>query len=184
MKKRLFLCGVMAGWITYLMRKTERAALPSGESFIYPGTDLKAKPGDLLFTPIGKSESKYVGHVGIVNGENKVVHSVPSGLVTDSLDRYFRKFRSISIYSPKDEKTGEDTAHYLESLVSKYPSAKYRIFTPLERIDHEQYCTKIVWQAYFYGAGVNLGGLSGKARGIHPKILKDKRNLVRKVKHI
>ncbi len=185
MRKRLVLLGLIAGIITFLARpKTKRAPFPSGALTIYPGTNLESKPGDLLFTPIGKSESKFVGHVGIVNFNKEVVHSIPNGLVTDSLKEYFQKFRLISVYSPINEKIGEDAAHYLEALVEKHPTAQYRIFTPLGAAAHEQYCTKIVWQSYYYGAGINLGEFSGQAKGIHPEFLKDSRYLERKAKNL
>lgn len=185
MRKGLLGLGLVATFFSYITRpKKKRPPISNGERNIYPGTDLQAKPGDLLFTPIGKSESKFVGHVGIVNHKYEVVHSVPSGLIADSLNEYFHKFRYISVYSPIDPLSGVDAAHYVEALVDKHPSAQYRIFTSLGESHHEQYCTKIVWQAYYYGAGINLGHFSGMAKGIHPEFLKDDRYLKRKAKKL
>ncbi len=185
MRKGLLLLGLITTITTFIARPhKKRAPLPSGAITVYPGTDFEAQPGDLLFTPIGKSESKFVGHVGMVNHNQEVVHSIPSGLVTDSLKEYFQKFRLISVYSPIDKFAGIDAAHYLEALVEKHPTAQYRIFTPLDEEHHEQYCTKIVWQSYYYGAGINLGDFGGQAKGIHPEFLKDDRHLERKTKNL
>ncbi|MCA0983129.1 hypothetical protein LCL89_03595 [Halobacillus yeomjeoni] len=161
-------------------RMRSNVQLPNGS--FYPGTDIEIEPGDLLFTPIGKSESKYVGHVGIVNGNLKVVHSIPAGLALDEVPAYFQKFRSITIFSPVESDVGRNTASFLDALYDAYPRAVYRVMTPLGFDWHEQYCTKIVWQAYYYGSGINLGSYSPHARAIHPELLKDRRYLKIKAK--
>ncbi|MBM7553253.1 hypothetical protein [Thalassobacillus pellis] len=166
--------------VFFFKPRKARAPIVDSEKSLYPGTSISIQPGDLLFTPIGKSESKFVGHVGIVNLKHKVVHSIPAGIVEDQVSDYFRKFRSISIFSPKVPIVGRNAAGYLEDLTEKYPRADYRILTPLGSVNHEQYCTKIVWQAYQFGAGVNLGHLRDQARAIHPEFLKDHRHLERK----
>ncbi|MGI8315253.1 hypothetical protein [Halobacillus mangrovi] len=146
----------------------------------YPGTDITIEPGDLLFSPLGKSESKYVGHVGMVNHAKKVVHSIPAGLVQDDVLSYYHKFRSIKIYAPRVYSHGHLAATYLEKLYLDHKNAHYRIMTPIGSKTDEQYCTKIVWQSYYYGAGVNLGDFSQKAKAIHPELLKDRNYILPK----
>lgn len=60
-------------------------------------------PGDVLFSPVGKRESKYVGHIGIVTTDKKVLHSIPAGLMKDEPDAYKRKFRKVAHYRPYEE---------------------------------------------------------------------------------
>ncbi|WP_085505005.1 YiiX/YebB-like N1pC/P60 family cysteine hydrolase [Thalassobacillus devorans] len=180
-----FLFSIIAGTIVFLARpRKARAPIVHDNPETYPGTNVAILPGDLLFSPIGQSESKYVGHVGIVNHNREVIHSIPSGLMKDTMHSYFHKFRSITIYSPKDPDVGRKAADYLENLYEKYPKANYRIRTPLGSTDHEQYCTKIVWQSYYYGAGVNLRNLPPSRIAIHPEWLKDKKVLERKARNL
>ncbi|GGF10059.1 hypothetical protein GCM10010954_05710 [Halobacillus andaensis] len=181
MKKRSLLISILAGMALLLTRpKKVTAPVIQEDEACYPGTNIKIKPGDLLFSPIGKSESKYVGHVGIVNHEDKVVHSVPAGLIQDSVVNYCRKFRSITVFAPKTPFLGIQAADYLKTLYEKHSRAAYRVFTPLGSSDEVQYCTKTVWQCYMYGADVNLGNLSKEAKAIHPQFLKDKKYLIKK----
>ncbi|MFC7060360.1 hypothetical protein [Halobacillus seohaensis] len=181
MKKRsifTLLLGIIAGVLTLFIRpKKVYSPTHHHDPTTYPGTTLFIKPGDLLFSPIGKSESKYVGHVGIVNNDHKVIHSIPAGLMKDTVADYFRKFRLITIYSPENPTIGVKASDYLEYLYITYPRANYRFFTPLGSLNHEQYCTKIVWQSYYFGSGVNLGNHSIKSKAIHPHFLKDLRFL-------
>ncbi|REJ09634.1 YiiX/YebB-like N1pC/P60 family cysteine hydrolase [Halobacillus trueperi] len=147
---------------------------------LYPGTNLSITPGDLLFSPIGKKESRYIGHVGIVTKDNKVIHSIPSGVVQDQMEAYFNKFSNIRIYSAQDRKSGGAAADYAVKLQREHPDANYKIWTPLSTINEEQYCTKIVWQSYYFGAGVNLGKIYPHAKSVHPERLKDRRYLSKK----
>ena len=146
----------------------------------YPNTAIAILPGDLLFSPIGRKESRYVGHVGIVNTKKEVIHSVPAGIIQDTMHNYFHKFNKITLFSPIDRNLGQKAAQYSEKLLNGYPKSAYRIWTPLGDRDCEQYCTKIVWQSYLYGAGVNLGHLTNKAKAIHPQRLKDTRYVTRR----
>ncbi|RDY68470.1 hypothetical protein DXT76_18150 [Halobacillus trueperi] len=160
--------------------KKVTAPVTQEHEHLYPGTNLSIAPGDLLFSPIGKKESRYIGHVGIVTKDNKVIHSIPSGVVQDQMEAYFNKFSNIRIYSPQDRKSGDEAADYVVKLQKKHPHAKYKIWTPISRINEEQYCTKIVWQSYYFGAGVNLGKISPHSKSVHPERLKDRRYLSKK----
>jgi uncharacterized protein YycO len=178
--KRLFfmlLAGILA--ITIRPRRVYAPHVQERAHF-YPGTDYAILPGDLLFSPIGRKKSRYVGHVGIVNTKKNVIHSVPAGIIQDSIPNYFHKFNKITLFSPIDPNLGQKAARHSEKLLNDYPKAAYRIWTPLGNRDYEQYCTKIVWQSYLYGAGVNLGQLTNKAKAIHPQRLKDQRYVTRK----
>ncbi|WP_181349610.1 hypothetical protein [Thalassobacillus sp. CUG 92003] len=173
--------GILLSGLILLVRPKKAQAPSSGnDEECYPGTAIAIQPGDLLFSPIGKRDSKYVGHVGMVDHHRNIVHSIPAGLVHDTIADFFRKFRAITIYAPKNIEMGKRAADYLEDLYTTYPHTEYRVFTPLKHMPNAQYCTKIVWQCYYYGAHVNLGRLMGQARAIHPVFLKDGRFLHRK----
>ncbi|WP_082234074.1 YiiX/YebB-like N1pC/P60 family cysteine hydrolase [Halobacillus massiliensis] len=181
MKRFILLSAAAAGFTAFFMRpKKVVAPVKSDEYMTYPNSNISITPGDLLFSPIGKSESKYVGHVGIVTEKNEVIHSVPSGIIKDCIEKYFQKFRRVSIYSSKDPSHGVKAARYADSYWTKQYKSPYRVFTPLHSLSVEQYCSKLVWQAYFYGAGINLGSLPKISRAIHPQLLKDRKYLVKK----
>lgn len=174
MKKTAVIVGIIT-WFGVLLSKPKKANAPTCKS--EPIKNQGLVPGSLLFSPMGKRESKYVGHVGIVTNDQHVIHSIPSGLIKDPLNHYKYKFKFITIYEPIDPCAGKKAAIYAETLYEKHPSAAYRFLTPLSRKASEQYCTKIVWQSYFYGADINLGNLLNNARAIHPILLKDKHYL-------
>ncbi|KHE67128.1 YiiX/YebB-like N1pC/P60 family cysteine hydrolase [Halobacillus sp. BBL2006] len=164
--------------LVYLFRpKRAQAPVIQKNSSTYPGSSILIQPGDLLFSPIGKRESKFIGHVGIVNHQKEVVHSIPAGLTKDNVFNYYQKFRSIKIYRPRSPEIGISAGDYVQNLYNDYSNADYRIMPPLVTASHQQYCTKIVWQAYYFGAGVNLGDFNGSAKAIHPELLKDRRFL-------
>ncbi|MCA0968994.1 hypothetical protein LCM20_00150 [Halobacillus litoralis] len=139
------------------------------------------RPGDLLFSPVGRRESKYVGHVGIVTTDEHVIHSVPAGLVKDPLEHYYEKFmRRIDVYAPHELEVGHEAALYAESLYKQFPSALYKVNTGLGSTPEIQYCTKVVWQSFYYGAGINLGELPLTLKAVHPILLKRKNQLTKR----
>ncbi|MCP3025944.1 hypothetical protein [Halobacillus sp. A5] len=180
MKKLTFIISIIISLLIFLC-KPKKVVTPSYvHPPFYPGTNIPIGPGDLLFSPIGKSESKYVGHVGIVDCNHQVVHSIPAGLVKDSVPAYHNKFRFITVYAPIELQHGENAAAHLNTIYERDSKASYKISTALGSKDNEQYCTKIVWQCYKFGAGINLGGLSSKAKAVHPSLIKHSSFLYKK----
>ncbi|UOQ42872.1 hypothetical protein MUN89_12965 [Halobacillus salinarum] len=177
------LCAGLAAVLLSLCLRPKKTVSPGAEPHpeLYPSTRIRIEPGDLLFSPIGKRESKYVGHVGMVGSDKRVVHSIPSGLIKDEVPDYFKKFRSITIFSPNNSEKAIEACTQLEILFGQHTNAVYRLFTSLNDNYHEQYCSKLVWLSYYNGAGINLGSFSGKVRAVHPALLKDRRFLVKKL---
>ncbi|WLR46837.1 YiiX/YebB-like N1pC/P60 family cysteine hydrolase [Halobacillus litoralis] len=178
--KKLFLFVSTVFLALIIKPKKIVAPLIQEQTHLYPGTSKSITPGDLLFSPIGRRESRFIGHVGIVTKDNKVIHSIPSGVIQDQMEAYFNKFSYIRIYSAIDSKSGEAAADYAAKLQKEHPRADYKLWTPISSLYEEQYCTKIVWQSYHFGAGINLGKISPHARSVHPQRLKDQRFLYEK----
>ncbi|AKG05457.1 hypothetical protein AAV35_012215 [Salimicrobium jeotgali] len=164
---------ITAALITFLnvllFLKPRKAAAPT------PRPELK--PGDLLFSPIGEKDSFYIGHVGIVTEDDSVIHSIPKGLKKDDADHFFRKFARLSLYRARDEEAGARAAAFAKRIYESNPRAPYRFFTDLKNTGGKQYCTKLVWQAYYYGAGIKLKNFPLFARALHPELIKDSRHL-------
>ncbi|SIS58108.1 YiiX/YebB-like N1pC/P60 family cysteine hydrolase [Salimicrobium flavidum] len=167
MKK--LITGIMTFLAVFLFIKPKKVLAPRSQP--------EVKPGDLLFSPLGQKDSFYIGHVGIVTEDMSVIHSIPKGLKKDDVDHFFGKFKRLSLYRSKSEEAGTRSAAFALHLYESNTKAPYRFFTKLKETDGEQYCTKLVWQAYYYGAGINLKKFPLYARAIHPEFVKDSRHL-------
>lgn len=126
----------------------------------YPGTNVPMRVGDVLYSTktLGGS-TQIVGHVGIVNSNFQIVHVTPSedGGVIDSLSAYRGRHGSgetIRVYRPRDG-YGAGAARWATnnySRVTDYfinPVALYGQISP-------NYCSKFIWQAFYYGEGRDL----------------------------
>lgn len=136
--------------------------LKDAEAATYPGTSITVQPGDVLYT--AKDTTDYLtGHVAIVNDYNRVVHAPGTGnpgLESTSVSTFFRDFHTIDVWRARSSSRGEDAAQHSRTLFYNYGNSDYTVFTPLAGNFYDQYCTKVVWQAYYYGASVNLGDIS------------------------
>lgn len=128
---------------------------------IYPGTTTKAKPGDMLVTN-QTSSAGLTGHAGIVTDSYTVVHIGGYGEHPEeiSISQFYKRYKSkikVIRYSSgtKAKKAGIWAREYAE----EYYDAEYGLFSKLRGFD-PTYCSKIVWQAYYYGADINFNDLS------------------------
>lgn len=127
----------------------------------YPSTNISMRIGDILYSTktIGAS-SQIVGHVGIVNSNFKMVHvTLPvDGGVVDNMSTYMGRHGSgetIKVYRPKNGMgvAAARWATYNYSSINEYyinPFAKLGDLNP-------NYCSKFIWQAFWFGEGVNIG---------------------------
>ncbi|MFA9558404.1 hypothetical protein ACERII_13940 [Evansella sp. AB-rgal1] len=124
---------------------------------VYPGTNIKMKAGDVLYSSKGL-DTYLVGHVGIVDANGQVIHMMKNGgMKRESISAYSSNFK-YTIYQAKVENNGYKAAQNATSLYNNYrSSASYTLTTTLTRPKDKQYCTKLVWQAYYYGSNINLG---------------------------
>ncbi|MFD1175492.1 hypothetical protein ACFQ3W_04145 [Paenibacillus puldeungensis] len=130
----------------------------------YPGTNVQMRIGDILYSTktLGGS-TQIVGHVGIVDSNYKVVHVTPAvnGGVIDNFTTYMNRHGSgetIVVYRPRDGMGvgAARWANYNYSSVTDYsiePFAKMGTISP-------NYCSKFVWQAFYYGEGIDLMGVN------------------------
>lgn len=136
--------------------------LKVAEAATYPGTSITVKPGDVLYT--SKKTTDYLtGHVAIVNDYNRVVHAPGTanpGLESISINSFFSRFHTIDVWRARSSSKGQNAAQYSRTLFYRYGNSDYTVFTPLAGNFYDQYCTKLVWQSYYYGASINLGDIS------------------------
>ncbi|MGE6575954.1 hypothetical protein [Paenibacillus xylanexedens] len=126
----------------------------------YPGTNVAMRIGDVLYsTKSLDGSSAFVGHVGIVNSNFKVVHVTPvvNGGVVDTLTTYRGRHgvgETIKVYRPRDGK-GVEAAKW---AVYNYSKVTNYFINPLGLLGtlNPNYCSKFIWQAFYYGEGIDL----------------------------
>ncbi|PPA89114.1 hypothetical protein C4A76_04980 [Brevibacillus laterosporus] len=122
------------------------------------------KVGDVLYSSktLGGS-TQIVGHVGIVGPDLLIYHVTPAtgvkgGGVGDSINNYMRrhgKGETITIYQYRSG-GAKNAAKWAANNYSRVKN--YEItFSKLSQID-PNYCSKFLWQAFYYGAGVDVIG--------------------------
>lgn len=112
------------------------------------------QPGDIIVTNATVS-SGIIGHAAIALSSDEILHIPGTGSKVEciSLDKFKRKYKDgwAKVSRPNNYNTGCDAARWADRTY-RNSNAKYRITTDLTTTN-ETYCSKIVWQAYYYGAG-------------------------------
>lgn len=116
----------------------------------YPGTNVYLMPGDIIHNP--KSTSTYfVGHIAIVGPDLKLRHSHPYGPgISDTLESYIERFQSGDKFTILRPRGGGGAAAAAWSRNNVNNIRAYN-FIPGVRVVGDNYCSKFVWQAYYFG---------------------------------
>lgn len=138
--------------ITLFLTIFTNGSFASAASTKYPGTNITVTPGDIIYSPKSKS-TFFVGHTAIVGSDNMIYHSFPNsnGKAKDSVTAYFNRFSkgdNFTILRPRQSSLAKPAAEFAKGIygtVNNY-SFDYNLdnFT-------DNYCSKFVWQAYYYG---------------------------------
>lgn len=122
----------------------------------YPNSKVKILPGDILYSSIGKS-TYYVGHVTIVGPDCNIIESIPgnpSGHILTASQFWQRHHTGDRITLLRSKFGAEKAAQWaLENVqfVKKYTVLNYQLKTI-----ENNYCSKFILQAYYYGANYKL----------------------------
>lgn len=127
----------------------------------YPGINTQVTAGDILITT-DTSYGGITGHTGIVTEDLQVAHIAGFGKHPDKvpLSFWFDTYSNTTIYRLKSGVIGWRTRAYnagswASNYTKYYSDAEYVITNDL--LDKtETYCSKLVWQAYHYGANLDL----------------------------
>lgn len=158
---------------------------PGGTGYYYPGTKVKAKPGDILYVPTYETQY-FTGHVGVVDHTGYYVVHTPGknkpGIERIFISQYLNKFDNVSVWQLNSNTYETSIGRYAYDLWVNYRNASYTVFTTLTGPKDKQYCTKLVWQAYYYGSNkkINLGDFSLTKMTVPPKSILDWDHLTRK----
>ncbi|WP_152559168.1 hypothetical protein [Tumebacillus flagellatus] len=130
---------------------------PGSGAAYYPGTSITAKPGDILVTN-STSSSGLTGHAGIVvDYSGNVVSIAGSGYhpTKYSVSTWFSSYPHEKIVRHSNTSTAQSAANWASSFVINYSYLDYSL-SDLASPYKSTYCSKIVWDAYYYGANYTL----------------------------
>lgn len=134
----------------------------------YPGTNTPMRAGDVLYSSktLGSS-SQIVGHVGIVGSDYRVYHVTPAktvnGGVADGVYKYMDRHgpaETITIYRHRLG-YGVAAAAWAENNYSRVTDYFINPFSLLSTIS-PNYCSKFLWQAFYYGDGIDIMDMNKK----------------------
>lgn len=134
--------------LSFCFNTTPRAATIRG--FYYMG-------GDILITN-STSSNGFTGHAGIVlPGGNNVLHIQGSGYkpTVISISKWLDLYPSTRVVRSSSMTKASNAANWAKSYYvdGSGKNTTYRItFIPKDKT--YTYCSEIVWQAYYYGAGL------------------------------
>ncbi len=127
----------------------------------YPGsTTVQIKPGDMLVTN-NTSSNGLTGHAAIVIDTVYCVETLGPGYYPQktTISDFFRKNSTsstwVKVVRHSNTSAATNAAKWAASYVSTHSSTPY-VIEDLYNYDKSTYCSKIVHNAYYYGAGVKL----------------------------
>ncbi|WP_094700709.1 YiiX/YebB-like N1pC/P60 family cysteine hydrolase [Brevibacillus laterosporus] len=125
--------------------------------YYYPGTNIAVRIGDVLVTN-NTSSAGLTGHAGIVNDNYEVTSIAGYGYHPEntSIEQWFREYPNEKVYRYNGGKRDAYNAgNWARLYVKNYKNATYGLTAKLSSFT-QTYCSKIVWQAYYYGADINF----------------------------
>ncbi|WP_242066096.1 YiiX/YebB-like N1pC/P60 family cysteine hydrolase [Brevibacillus laterosporus] len=126
----------------------------------YPNSRVEIKPGDILITSNTISKG-LTGHAAIVVDTENVVEILGTGYNPEknSIKSFFRKNvgkkYGTKVVRHNRTKIRNQAADWADWYVRKYSDVEYSI-SDLYNYKYKTYCSKIVWNAYYFGADVRL----------------------------
>lgn len=160
-----YLQGIEDGWIgedvsfELLLEHLEEAkrfeeALENSEDFYEVDINTVLRAGDVLITN-DTSKQGFSGHSAIALNSNAILHIRGFGHTPDvnTRARFINDYRNgwIRVFRPLNLGDGVAAANWADRTYA-FSNVPYRLTNNLSTT-HETYCSKLVWQAYFFGVG-------------------------------
>lgn len=128
------------------------------EKFGYYGvTKMRTQPGDVLYSSVSR-DTAFVGHIGIIGDDGFVYHVLRGNQATrTSLPRYMKRFSKQNLYilRPHSNKIAKQAG---QAAMTIHPEIESYTFNKTLANVKENYCSKFIWQAFYYGAGIDVLG--------------------------
>lgn len=113
----------------------------------------KPKAGDILITSKKVTGAPFVGHSAIVTDDGRVAHISGPGAkpIVRKWSSWKKDYPKIRVVRHKNSKIAKNAGTYARTKIVPQ-KASYAIFPTLLSTG-TQYCSKLVWQAYYFGNG-------------------------------
>lgn len=136
------------------------AALENNKDFYsVPFSETTIQPGDILVTN-GTSSSGLTGHAGIISPSGFVINlpgkNSSTVIKNESLASFAKTYKDgwIKVYKPVISNNGTKASQWAYNQYINGTVKKYEINLDPYDISNN-YCSKFVYQSYYYGAGTN-----------------------------
>lgn len=128
------------------------------EVFSYYGyTKTKSQPGDVLYSSMSP-DTAFVGHIGIVGSDGLVYHVLQGSNATrSSLPRYMKRFSKQNLHVLRHNSSDVATNAAFTAMAIHAEVEAYALNTKLSNVS-QNYCSKFIWQAFYYGSGIDILG--------------------------
>ncbi|HIV74454.1 MAG TPA: hypothetical protein H9895_05150 [Candidatus Pseudogracilibacillus intestinigallinarum] len=141
----------------------------------YPNSNIEVKQGDILYSTIGRS-TYYVGHTVMIGSDYLVKESIPGkpsghSLTINQMWNRHRKGDKITLL--RAPSGAQAAAKWVTENLGNVKD--YWILNSNIKNREKNYCSKLIVQAYYYGANVKLTNILN--RFISPQYLKHTKNL-------
>ncbi|MNM80451.1 hypothetical protein D3C81_924210 [compost metagenome] len=131
----------------------------------YPNSSIQISTGDVLYSSKGW-QTFFVGHVAVVGDDGKIYHSTPAvstGGVGDTLTTYLSRWdpgSTFTVYKFKPDQYGPflepyNAGKWARNNVGSINNYSFTSDLQMSNIA-TNYCSKFIWQAYYYGANTNI----------------------------
>jgi len=132
----------------------------------YPGTSILKVPGDVLYSHKTAISSLIVGHSGIVGEDFRIYHVNRWGSYghADSMPVYLSRHKSgekLTILRYESAEEARKAARWAQQHIDYIESYYYT--RDLEDLK-KNYCSKFVWQAFFFGSKGDVDLVSGTSK--------------------
>lgn len=132
-----------------------------------PMTQLRYQAGDILVASDNELQvpTGYLGHSAIAIDDSRMVEAIIDYpyLRMAPIHDFTSSHRKIAVYRPKDPQMGRDAAQYALWYLGQseanhekglmVPEFSFSQQIPLSDPWSSTYCSKLIWLAYYYGAG-------------------------------
>ncbi|NEU26501.1 hypothetical protein G3M74_10295 [Paenibacillus polymyxa] len=123
----------------------------------YPNSSTAVKAGDILVTS-DTSSNGLTGHAGIVVNSTYLVEIKGAGYHPQktAISSFFNSHRNkVRVVRYNNATAAQKAANWANKYQANYSNVSYD-FDDLYQYNKSTYCSKIVWDAYHFGANVNF----------------------------
>lgn len=113
------------------------------------------RPGDIFISskPGGGMVSWVHGHAGIIGSDGQIIHMIQSGVKKESVGNFLKHNKGTNAFRVPNSTVARNAGSWASNYYNNWKGkAKYQINTA-KYTQNEMYCSKLVWQAYWFGTG-------------------------------